>query len=397
MDNPTQNPRQQTTLLTCTLFTFFVSGAASQLMGPLLPYLREAYGLSYDLSGLLLSFQSAGNFLAVILTGFLPYWVGRRKSILITSVWMALAFLIFSTGLSAAPLLLGAFFMVGFSRGGNSNFSNTMISTLPGEKATRGYNLLHGCFAAGAVLSPLMLLLVAGSLPGVGWRVAAGIMGALCVIQVVVYCKVPLPPEHSKRGEHTLDWSFLRVRQFWLGSAMLFFYISAEYAITGWLVTYFRDVGILSAGYSQMMNSLLWLVIFCGRMMGAWLTGRISRSRLLVMDGVGMFGFFLLMFFGRSAAQVVVGLMGVGLFMATIYTTAYAIGSDCVKGNDLGNSVMILTGTFGGVVTPAVVGLVAESSGIRAGMGLVVVLTGLLLCSILLSVGSLWARKKRAE
>lgn len=396
MNEPQQTEKQQNTLLWCTLFAFFVSGGASQLLGPLLPFLRESYGLSYDLSGILLSCQSVGNLVAVLLTGFLPFWVGRRRSVLITSVWMAVAFAIFTAGLGTPPLLIAAFLMVGFARGGNSNFSNTMISTLPGDKATRGYNLLHGAFAMGALLTPLLLVAVMGRGSAGSWRWVTGVLLVFCVAQLLVYVKMPLPPEHGKKeGGSAFDLGFLKNLRFWLGGAMLFFYLSAEYAITGWLVTYFRDTGILPQSHAQMTNSLLWLVMFIGRMAGAWLTGRVSRNKLLVVDGVGMFAFFLLMFFGRSEPQVLVGLTGVGLFMATIYTTAFSIGSECVKGNDLGCSVMILTGTVGGVITPAAVGLVAETSGMRTGMAVVVLLSGLLLCSILISV--FLSRRKAAE
>ena len=74
--------------------------------------------------------------------------------------------------------------------------------------------------------------------------------------------------------------------------------------------------------------------------------------------------------------------------MATIYPTAFAFGSDCIRGNDLGCSIMIFTGSAGGILTPALVGLVVERAGIRAGMGLVAVFTALLLLSIALSVVS---------
>ena len=74
--------------------------------------------------------------------------------------------------------------------------------------------------------------------------------------------------------------------------------------------------------------------------------------------------------------------------MATIYPTAFAFGSDCIRGNDLGCSIMIFTGSAGGILTPALVGLVAERAGIRAGMGRVAVFTALLLLSIALSVVS---------
>ena len=161
-------------------------------------------------------------------------------------------------------------------------------------------------------------------------------------------------------------------------------------------MTYFQDVGVLSADQAQMMNSLLWLVIFLGRMLGAAVTGKISRNRLLVLDGIGFFAFFLLMFFSRSPGPVILGLMGAGLFMATIYPTAFAFGSEYTKGNDLGNSIMILTGSAGGILTPSLVGFVAERAGnIRSGMAVVAVYTGLLLGCILLSIWSVEKEKRK--
>lgn len=380
--------RVQSRMLACVLFAFFASGAASQPLGSFIPFLRRTYGFSYDLSGILLSCQSVGNLAAVFISGILPSLLGRRRSILATAVWMAVGYLIFISGIGSPPLLAAACLMTGIARGGNSNFANTVVSTLPGDRATRGYNLLHGCFAVGALLSPLVLVACVRRWPGAGWRLMAGLLCLLSLCQLAVYVKMPLPAETPERGIRSLDRGFFRVRQFWLGNAMLFFYISSEYAIMGWLVTYFQDAGLLGPELSQVMNSLLWLVIFLGRMLGAVLTGRVSRTRLLLADGVGMFSFFLLLFFSRSVILIVIGLMGTGLFMATVYPTALAFGSDSIRGNDFGCSLMILTGSAGGVLTPALIGFAAERAGIRAGMGLVVVLTGLLMASILLSVWS---------
>lgn len=392
----TEAQREQR-LLRNVLFAFFVSGAASQPLGSFIPFLRETYGFSYDLSGVLLSCQSIGNLVAVLAAGFLPVYLGRRKSILATAVWMAAGYLIFASGIGSPPLLLLACAMTGVARGGNSNFANTMISTLPWEKATRGYNLLHGFFAVGALLSPLLLIFFTGRFPVMGWRLVAGLLCLLCVSQLAVYATMPLPPESPEKGLKALDRSFLKVKQFWLGSAMLFFYISTEYAIVGWLVVYFQDVGILNANQSQMMNSLLWLVIFIGRMAGAAITGKVSRSKLLLVDGFGLFAFFLVMFFSRTPTPIIGGLVGVGFFMSTIYPTAFSFGADCIQGNDLGCSIMIFTGSAGGILTPALVGFVAERAGIRAGMGLVAVFTALLLLSIVLSVLSVHRRPDRSS
>ena len=377
--------KQENRLMSATLFVFFVSGATSMLMGNLMPYLKEEYTISYTLQGLLSSLPSWGNLASIFVTGYLPTYIGRRKTVLITSVWMSVAFLIITAGLGGAALLPLACLMIGIARGGNTNFSNTMMSTLPGKKAAIGYNLLHGAFAVGAVLSPLALVACTRN-DSAGWRYMTAGVVVLCVIQVVVYAIMKLPKENITKSIKNVDRSFLKNKSFWLGGAILFFYISAEYAIVTWLVTYFKDSGILSAEVSQIMSSLLWVVIFIGRMIGAALVGKVSRKIILVVDGVGLMLCFLLVFLSRSQMPIFFGIMGVGLFMATIYTSALALGTQSIKGNDLGVSTMIFSGSVGGIITPAVVGLVAEKAGIQAGMGVVVVVTVLLLATIILSV-----------
>lgn len=380
--------RRENTLLKCVLFTFFASGAAAQPLGSFIPFLRDAYGLGYDVSGALLSAQSAGNLLAVLAAGLLPVYLGRRKTVLLTGVWMAVAYLVFALGLGWGWVLLLSCFLNGIARGGNVNFANTMVSTLPGSKATRGYNLLHAAYAVGAILSPLLLIFCSGRWPGWGWRVVAGALAALACVQIVVYARMDLPQEKLDRaGQPVVELGFLREKTFWLGCGMLFFYISTEYAICGWLVTYFQDTGALSKDYAQLTNSLYWVTVFAGRMVGAALVGKVSRSKLLIVDGVGVAVCFLLMYAASTPLAITLSLLGVGVFMATIYPSAFDFGSQSVKGNDLGCSLIALIGTVGGILTPLLVGLVAARAGIRMGMAVVAGATVCLLGAILLSVG----------
>ncbi len=367
-----------------TMFAFMVSGACSLALGSLIPFLRSTYNLSYDFAGMLVSLQSVGNLAAIGLMGFLPTFIGRRKSVLVTGIWMAVSYFLMTAGWGGALLLPLACFVMGIAKGGNANFANTMMSTLPGKKAGIGYNLAHGGYAVGALLSPILIVACTNANPG-RWRIATGVLLALCLVQLLDYWLIPLPPEKTEKSVKSIDRSFLKSRPFWLASAILFFYVSTEYAITGWLVTYFQDIGVLSDNVSQMMSSLMWLVMFAGRMAGALLIGKISRKVLLMADGIGLLLFFLLVFFSRSALPIYIGIAGVGLFMATIYTSAMALGTQSVRGNDLGVSAMTLAGSVGGIFTPAAVGFIAERAGIQAGMGLVVAMTVLLLITILFS------------
>ena len=379
-----QENHNENRLIAGTMFAFMVSGAGSLALGSLIPFLREAYQLSYDFAGMLVSAQSVGNLIAIGLMGFMPAFLGRRKSILITSFWMAVAYMLFTFGWGGAAALPVACCVLGIAKGGNANFANTMMSTLPGKRATVGYNLAHGSYAVGALLSPLLIIAFSSITSG-GWRIASGVLLAMCVLQWINYLLIPLPPEKLEKSVKAIDRSFLKSRSFWLASGILFFYVSTEYAITGWLVTYFQDIGALSDNLSQLMSSLLWLVMFAGRMVGALIVGKVSRKILLLADGIGLLVFFLIVFFSRSQMPIIFGIAGVGLFMATIYTSAMALGTESVRGNDLGISAMTLAGSAGGIITPATVGFVAEKAGIQAGMGVIVGTTVLLLITILIS------------
>ena len=371
-------------LIATTMIAFGISGACCLALGSLIPFLRENYGLSYDFAGILVSLQSIGNLASIGLMGILPTFLGRRRSVLLTSAWMGVAYLLFTSGWGGAMLLPAVCFLTGIAKGGNANFANTMMSTLPGTKATVGYNLSHGAYAIGALAAPLLVVACTTGNPG-GWRYATAILLFLSILQLFDYLLVPLPEEPSRKKASSIDRSFLKSRSFWLASAILFFYVSTEYAINGWLVTYFQDIGILNDDTAHFMSSLLWLVMFLGRLIGAALVSRIPRKTLLVADGIGLMCFFLLVFFSRSEPVIFLGITGTGLFMATIYTSAMALGTESVRGNDLGISWMTLAGSAGGILTPAAVGFVAERAGIQAGMGIVTVMTVLLFATILIS------------
>ena len=141
MEN-TRSDSAENRLICATLFAFFASGAASVLVGNLMPFIREAYGIGYSKAGFLLSFPAWGNLAAVFITGFLPTYIGRRRTVLLTAVWMAVAFAIIGFGIGGSALLPAACLMIGVARGGNSNFSNTMMSTLPGKNPFVNHELM---------------------------------------------------------------------------------------------------------------------------------------------------------------------------------------------------------------------------------------------------------------
>ena len=112
---------------------------------------------------------------------------------------MCAAYAVFTTGFGGSALLVVACLMTGIARGGNNNFCSTMMSTLPRKKSAIGYNLLHGAFAMGAVLSPLTLILCTANREG-GWRTMTAGIVVLCIVQLVCYGKMRLPAENVTRS-----------------------------------------------------------------------------------------------------------------------------------------------------------------------------------------------------
>lgn len=383
MEQSLSQKSRQERLIRNVLFIFFVGGFATQPLGAFIPVLREVHGFDYHLTGGLLSVLSLGNIISVLTAGILPTFLGRRTSIFLFQALLALSYALMALGFGSPFMLLVIAFLIGIGRGGSANFGNTMMTTLPPEESARGFNLLHASYAIGALVSPLLLIGCTKLSQTQGWRIAAWLIFAVCLAQLVLILTMRLPEEKVSRSFKTVDLSFFRAKSFRLTAAMLFFYIAAEYAIMGWLVSYFEDIGALSRELSQFMGSLIWAVMLAGRLFGARLSEKVSKRRLLLMDGIGFAVFFIFMFFSRTTLPILIGVIGSGLFMATIYPTALSFAGESIKGNDLGAGVLIFTGTTGGIIAPAAVGFVSAHAGISAGIGVVVLCILLLLCAIL--------------
>jgi len=379
-------PLEKRILLTC-FSAGITAGISSQMLGVILPYIRESYQLSYETSGLLISAQSVGTMTANITSGLLPLVLGRKRRVLTLTCWLALGALLLV--LTGNPfLLMTAGFMIGISRGGNVNFGNVMVGITAKDKAA-SLSLFHGSFSIGALSAPF----VAMAFVALGfWKGAVLVIGILGLIQTLLYLTLGIPKNMGKRVRKTEQASasaekplYMRSRRFWVAGAILVFYIATEYGITGWLVTYFKESGLLSGVLSQFMSSLLWAVILVGRLVSASLGSRVSRHKLLVAYGIGSTAFLLLLLVSTTTPMIVAGIVGFGIFMSGIYPSTLAGVNREIGGSDLAMSILVTLGGIGGIAMPAAIGFVSEQIGISGGMwlllGVAAVTMILILCN----------------
>lgn len=372
-----QSPSTRRILAACFL-AFFFNGLMTLMMGSVLPDIQAAYGLSGSQSGLILAGHSAGNLTACLLSGLLPLWLGRRRSIVLLSLMAVLGYGMVLV--SGNPLwLIVAFAFSGISRGSISNFNNSMVNRTTDGNPSASI-LLHSFFAAGAISAPLVFLLAQRI---AGWQASVAAIAMLGVLVTVSFSRLTLPDDYLDRADRTQQsLVFLRNPTYLLLGAMMFFYLCAEYAINGWLVTYLQNKpellpqfaasgeaarGALVA-YSQTMATLLWAVIFVGRLVSALLAGRFPQKLLMLLGSIGVLTFFLLLLGSTRIVWVTVSVAGLGFCLAGICPMIYSDASYITNHYPMGTSTMLAIGSIGAILMPAAVGFMADAYGFAGGM-----------------------------
>ena len=356
-----QIKKENVSLVYRIYFAFLCSGAMSTLLGALLPAMQEEYAMSYALRGYVLSAHQIGNLCAVMIAGFLPYAIGRKQSTLLLGSCIVLGLLLMT--LTGNPfLLLVAFALTGIGRGTLSNITNVVVSENAGNKAA-GLNVLHASFAIGAFLSPFIAVAASRT----QWRAAAWIVAVFMALSLFFISNSRLSSSRmeKKKGEAV---PFASSFGFWLNTAIMFFYLCAEGSLIGWLVTYFKDSGIMSTSLAQTMQSLLWIMILCGRLTCASVSNKVSKPVLILVMGMFMSVFFVLMISTRNVAVIVASLLGVGFSMSGIYPTTLSTMDPRFNSSTVAVGTCIATATIGAILMPIIVGQVAEAAGIAGGI-----------------------------
>lgn len=359
-----------------TYLAFMLNGILALSVGSLLPFLRESRGLNYAFAGMIVSLHSVGNLISSFASGTLSVLIGRKKSILLFNACYALSYLLIIC--SNSPYLLAAAYLLsGLARGASSNFGNYTINNLAPGKAG-ALNGLHAMFSVGAFSFPIILTLLTRTSAD-RWIYACYFIVAMGILSWILYFLIPDPEALAKEGDSAPKKSgengfgFFREPLFYLCTFTLFFYLCAEQGVIGWLITYFGDTGLLSPSLSQLMASVLWVMILAGRLTTAWASGKVKKEKLLLAMAVGFVCFFFWLLLCRNTVLIVIGIMGFGYSMAGIYPTTVSFCGGLIKKYSVAWSFILTIASFGSILMPMIIGRIAESAGIAYGMSSIVV------------------------
>ena len=339
---------------------FFLSGICAISSGVVVSVLQEHYALPYGLTGTLLSCMSTGNLLAAFLAGVLPGKIGLKRTILLLGTGYCVGYAMMGLG-GWTLLLAAAFFLVGLAKGSVLNVCTILVGDNTPER-TRGMNTMHSFYACGALLCPF---LVTAALRG-GDLAPMFVLSALGALLWLTFAAAPVGSASEKKAGGQTNWSFLRSSRFWLLTALLFCQNGAETSVTGWLVTYFKDCGILSAAISPYTVTVLWGVTMVMRLVLAFVFPPKNAYRAMVWMGLGCSIFYCGLMLAKFQVPALLLLALFSLSIAGMNPTAVAAAGRMTSVTSMG--VMLPAAGLGAIVMPWLIGLVAEHSGIAAGM-----------------------------
>ena len=342
--------------------TFFFSGICAISAGVVVSLLQEEYGFAYGMTGTLLSLMSIGNLIAGFLVGVLPGALGMKRSVLLLTIGYAVGYSLM--GLTGAVAVLAlAFFLVGIAKGSVMNTCTILVSDNSANR-TRGMNLMHSCYACGALLCPFLIAAAAR----VSTALAVFLLAVLGLMLWLVYGFTPLGGGSQKtaRTKEVIDWSFLHAPRFWLLTGLLFCQNAAEQSVTGWMVTYFKGSGIIAGSLAAYTVTVMWGATLVARLLIAFVFPFKNPRKAMVGMSVLCTFFYVLLVRADTQGMAIVLLFAFAFSMAGLNPTAVASAGRMTSVTSMG--IMLPAASSGAILMPWIIGIVAEKAGLAAGM-----------------------------
>lgn len=341
---------------------FFLSGICAISSGIIVSILQETYGFSFGITGTMLSFMSIGNMAASFASGVLPGRIGTRATVALLCSGYALGYLLMSvTGVTW--ILIAAFLIVGIAKGCTLNNCTVLVGNNSSDR-TKGMNIMHACYACGALLCPFIIALflnVSHTLP----LIAIAAAGLLLWI-VFLAAKLPGKAAGSGKTRSGTSFDFLRSKKFWILTALVFCQNAAETSVTGWLVTYYKNRQILSGTLSTYTVTIMWGATLIARLLIAFVFPVKNTFRALSVMGLGCTVLYALLILADQPLFAIILLFAFAFSMAGVNPVAVAGVGKMMSSASMG--VMLPLASIGAIVMPWLIGLAADAAGLRAGM-----------------------------
>jgi fucose permease len=260
--------------------------------------------------------------------------------------------------------------MLGFGGGLLNGAANALLNDISAERRSSALNLLGIYFGIGALLTPFAIGVLIGNL-GLSTILLGFAVFSIAPAPLFLLALFPAP-----KHEGGISWKdcarMLSKPILLLFGLLLFFQSGNEFTIGGWVSTYLGERFTLDADYCAYALVGYWLAMMLGRWTASRM-GRVSPSRLvLYSSSVALLACAGLILAPNSIAAVAL-VAAVGFGFAAIFPAVLAQAGEAFAGySGTAFSIIFVMALTGGMTTPWLVGNIAQSHGVGAGLWVVV-------------------------
>lgn len=368
--------RQPVTWYCYLLLAFFVFMLT--LQGNILPFLKQELNLNYRESGLHASAIAVGAIIVGFTGDKIADTFGRRHMLVIGTLVCSVGALLLCVA-PAAWASIAACGILGLGASLLPTAAFAILADVHGERRTVAINESSVINYGLAVIAPLLTsLCIAMSF---GWRTAVVIGALYGVCLVVVFWRLKVPEPHQASGMTTTHLP----SSYWAFWSAISFVVAIEFCILLWSPAYLEQVVGLGKAAAAAAASAFVLAMFTGRLAGSFLARIVAVERLLVAQLAVTLAGFLIYWNFKLPAIAIAGLFILGLGVSTLFplTVGLAMGTATSRTNAASARATIAFGVAL-LVTPPLLGSLADEVGLRAAHWLVPVLTVGALCAFVI-------------
>jgi MFS family permease len=350
---------------------FLLTGVLYGTWAARIPAVRDRLDLSDGELGLALAFIPIGAVVAMPLAGAVSARIGSRGATRLGFAALCLTTATVALAPSLVPLCALAA-ALGAGMGGVDVAMNVHGVTVERRYERPIFVGLHAGFSFGGLLGAALGALIAGA--GVDERVHLALAGGLAAAVGLVWSHRLLPAAEDASAED--QPVFVRPpRRVWALGALAFACLLIEGASADWSGVYLKDELGTGAGLAALGFTAFSVTMTLGRLIGDRLVERAGPVLVVRVGGLIAAVGFGLALLAQTPAAALAGFACLGAGMSSIVPIVFRAAGH-VPGVPSGVALSAVTtvGYLGFVTGPAIIGALAELTGLPAALGVVAVL-----------------------
>lgn len=352
-------------LLFATCAILFTFGIFNTGIGTVLSELAFQTGSTLAAVGTIYTALFFGSLVAQLLAGFLTDRFGHRLVLIVSLTIMGFGILGFTNSHSITKLLVLAF-ITGLGQGGMDLGVNLIVADAYTKNNLPALNILHLFFGLGGAIGPALISLSLGQFDK-GMIVIWGAAILFFIMAIFLLFLRIKPHELHKtdsaipRPEDSLKHVYLNPLLWTLGG-MLLVAVGMQFGLGNWSTTYMTATTDMNLRTAALITSGYWAFLTAGRVTAAAVSKYFNQEKMLIFSISGaVVGGIAFAFSNRLQIPTIISLLFISFCFGGIYPLVLSITTTVFRKHPgKAVSIVLALGTLGGVVFPALAGVILE-------------------------------------